>query len=63
MTLDEADGVPTITSSHIRVRARVPGLDESAFQEVVEEAAGLCPVSRLFAGAKISVDAALESAR
>jgi osmotically inducible protein OsmC len=63
VTLDEADGVPTIVSSDIRVRARVPGLDEAGFQAAVEEAAGLCPVSRLFAGAKITVDAALEPAR
>lgn len=63
VTLDEADGVPTITSSAIRVRAQVPGLDEAAFQQTVGEAAGLCPVSRLFAGASISVDAILDPAR
>ena len=36
--------------------------DDAGFQEAVNEAAGLCPVSRLFAGAKISVDAALDPA-
>lgn len=61
VTLDEVDGVPTITSSAIEVRGRVEGLDADAFQAVVEEAAALCPVSRLFAGAQISVHAELEA--
>jgi len=60
VTLDEVDGLPTIVSSDLRVRAQVPGLDDSGFQEIVAEAAALCPVSRLFAGAKISVDAVLD---
>jgi osmotically inducible protein OsmC len=63
VTLDEAGGVPAIVSSGLRVRAQVPGLDQSSFQAAVDEAAALCPVSRLFAGAKISVDAALDPAR
>lgn len=58
VTLDAVGGVPTIVSSDLRVRGQVPGLDEAGFQEAVGEAAGLCPVSRLFAGAEISVDAA-----
>lgn len=60
VTLDEAGGVPTIVSSVLRVRGQVPGLDAAGFQAVVGEAAGLCPVSRLFAGAKITVGAELE---
>lgn len=60
VTLDAVDGVPTIVSSALRVRGRVPGLDAAGFQSVVTEAAELCPVSRLFAGARISVDAALD---
>lgn len=63
VTLDEADGLPTIVSSDISVRAQVAGLDESGFQAAVQEAAALCPVSRLFSGAKISVEAALEPAQ
>ncbi|HEY9244002.1 MAG TPA: OsmC family protein [Streptosporangiaceae bacterium] len=63
VTLDEAGGVPTIATSGLRVRAQVLGLDQSSFQAAVDEAAALCPVSRLFAGAKISVDAALDPAR
>ena len=60
VTLDAVEGVPTITTSRVKVRARVPGLDDEAFAAVVGEAAALCPVSRLFAGATISVDAELD---
>ena len=62
VTLDEADGVPTIVSSHLNVTARVPAMDPADFDAVIGEASDLCPVSRLFAGAKITVDAALEPA-
>ena len=60
VTLDAVDEVPTITTSRLKVRALVAGLDADAFAAVVDEAAALCPVSRLFAGAKISVDANLD---
>lgn len=46
ITLDKAGGVP--------------GLDPTDFDTVIAEASELCPVSRLFAGAKITVDATLE---
>ena len=60
VTLDDVGGVPTVVSSALRVRGQVPGLDAAGFQSVVGEAAELCPMSRLFAGARISVDAALD---
>jgi osmotically inducible protein OsmC len=59
VTLDEVDGLPTITGSKLTVRAKVAGLDAADFAQVVSAAAALCPVSRLFAGAEISVDAQL----
>ncbi len=62
VTLEEVDGAPTITTSKITVVAVVDGIDEETFQQVVDGAAQLCPVSRLFAGATISVDATLRSA-
>jgi osmotically inducible protein OsmC len=61
VTLDEVDGRPTIVSSELLVRAQVDGLDGDGFQQAVDEAAALCPVSRLFAGAHVSVEAVLES--
>ncbi|UUT35166.1 OsmC family peroxiredoxin [Microbacterium elymi] len=60
VTLDPVDGVPTITTSKITVRGQVPGVDAATFASIVDEAAALCPVSRLFAGATITVDAQLE---
>ncbi|HET7407273.1 MAG TPA: OsmC family peroxiredoxin [Mycobacteriales bacterium] len=60
VTLDEVDGKPTVVSSALVVRAKVPGLDAGGFDAAVDDAKALCPISRLFAGAKITVDAALE---
>lgn len=57
--LDPVDGKPTITTSNITVRATIPGTDDTAFAAIIDEAAALCPVSRLFAGATIAVDAQL----
>lgn len=57
VTLDEVGGVPTITASKLSVKARVDGLDVAGFRAAVSEAAELCPVSRLFAGAKVTVEA------
>jgi osmotically inducible protein OsmC len=62
LTLDEASGVPAIVSSHLDVTASVPGLDPAGFDAAIAEASDLCPVSRLFAGAKITAAAALEPA-
>lgn len=62
VTLDEVDGMPTIVSSEVRVRGRVPGVDQAGFKAAVDEAAALCPVSRLFAGAQITVHAELDAA-
>jgi osmotically inducible protein OsmC len=60
VSLDDVDGRPTVTSSALRVRAQVPGLDNERFAAIGAEAVALCPISRLFAGAAITVDARLE---
>ncbi len=57
VTLAEVDGKPAIVSSAITVKGDVPGTDAAGFQSLVDEAAALCPISRLFAGASISVEA------
>lgn len=59
VTLDEVAGLPTITTSKLTVRAEVADLSADDFADIVSDAAALCPVSRLFAGAEISVDAVL----
>lgn len=49
-TLDEVDGAPRITTVELTVRARVPGLEQASFQQIMERAAGLCPVSNALRG-------------
>lgn len=61
VVLDEVDGVPTIVTSQLFVVARVDGLDDDTFQRIVDDAAALCPVSRLFASAAITIEAVLEA--
>lgn len=61
VTLDEVEGTPTIVSSVLEVEARVPGIKEGTFHGIVDEAARLCPVARLFAGAEVVVSARLEA--
>ncbi|HNQ98926.1 MAG TPA: OsmC family peroxiredoxin [Trueperaceae bacterium] len=61
VSLSEVNGLPTIDRSSLTVRGKVPGASAQQFASIVDEAGKLCPVSRLFAGAKISVEATLES--
>jgi osmotically inducible protein OsmC len=62
VTFDEVGGKPTVSKSAITVRAKVPGVDDAKFQRAVKDAADLCPVSRLFTGAEITVEASLDDA-
>jgi osmotically inducible protein OsmC len=51
--------IPTI---RLTTRARVPGVDDAAFQEAAEAAKERCPVSTALAGVnEITLDASLES--
>ena len=43
----------------LTVRARVPGLDAETFQTFAESARVGCPISKLYAGTEIGLDAAL----
>lgn len=50
-----------ITRSEITTRARVPGIDAAAFQQVADDAKRLCPVSVALAGVdEITLEATLE---
>lgn len=57
VTLDAVDGKPTIVSAAISVTGDVPCIDAATFTTYVDEAAALCPISRLFAGTSITVEA------
>jgi lipoyl-dependent peroxiredoxin len=60
VTLDEVDGAPTVTTSKLTVRGKVPGIDQDAFEEAAQGAGKNCPVSRALGGIDIQVDAKLE---
>jgi osmotically inducible protein OsmC len=49
-TLDEVDGAPRITTVELSVRARVAGLEQAGFEQNIERAASLCPVSNALRG-------------
>lgn len=47
-----------IESSHLTVKAKVPGIDEAKFKECAEDAKANCPVSKAL-NMQISMDASL----
>jgi lipoyl-dependent peroxiredoxin len=55
-----ADGF-RIPSIHLKTSAAVPGIDDAKFQQLAEEAKKNCPVSKVLAGAEITLDAKLQS--
>jgi osmotically inducible protein OsmC len=59
VTLAEVAGAPTITTSALDVSAKVADLDQATFDDLVAQAGALCPVSRLFTGAHITIEASL----
>jgi lipoyl-dependent peroxiredoxin len=59
VTLDKTDAGPTVTKSHLVVKAKVPGASDADFQEAAKKAKEGCPISRLLK-AEISMDASLE---
>ena len=50
----------TITSVHLTLRAKVPGIDQTTLEELANKAKAGCPVSKLLR-AKITLDATLQS--
>jgi len=58
VALEKTDAGFTVTSSHLEVRATIPGASESKFQEAAAKAKAGCPISRLL-NAAITMNAAL----
>ena len=58
VTLDVSSGKPTITSSHLDLKAKIPGITNDKFQEFAKGAEEGCPISRVLK-AEISLDAKL----
>ena len=60
-TIDMVNGTPTITKMELKVRGKVPGLDQAGFQKAADEAKSGCPVSRALKGIpQVMLDAKLE---
>jgi lipoyl-dependent peroxiredoxin len=59
VTLETIDGKPTVSKSHLTVKAKVPGADKAKFLEVAAGAKAGCPISRLLR-AEITMEATLE---
>ena len=60
LTLEQVDGNWTITTIHLDLKGRVPGIDAAKFDEIADNAKALCPVSRVLK-ADISLTKKLES--
>lgn len=58
VTLEPVDGKPTVSKSHLVLKATVPGIDKARFDELVAGAKAGCPISRLLK-ADITLDAQL----
>jgi len=57
--LERDDIGPKITSITLTVEAKVPGLSEADFAELTQAAKQKCPISRLYAGTEIILNAKL----
>jgi len=54
----DGDGF-SITKVHLTLKAKIPGADKAKFDECAQKAKAGCPVSKLFKGAEITLDASL----
>ena len=63
VSFDQVDGGWKVTTSTLKVKAVVPGIDDATFQTIAEDARDNCPISKALAGnVQLSVDAELVSA-
>jgi osmotically inducible protein OsmC len=58
VVLEQVDGGFAVTSSHLTLKAKIPGADEAKFKELAGKAKAGCPISKLLK-AEISLDASL----
>jgi osmotically inducible protein OsmC len=57
--LEQRDGRFSITTIELRTSGQVPGVSAERFEELARQAKETCPVSRVLAGAEITVEATL----
>ena len=60
VTLEQVEGGWAVTSSHLTLRAKIPGVDQAKFAELAGKAKAGCPISKLLK-TEISLDAKLVS--
>ena len=60
VTLEKGEGGFAVTSSHLDLKARVPGADQAKFDEAAKAAKEGCPISKLL-NATITMNAVLEN--
>ncbi len=58
-TIEPVNGAPTISRIDLETTARVPNISADEFQKQAEDAKANCPVSRLYKGADIRLNAKL----
>jgi osmotically inducible protein OsmC len=59
VSLDLSGAGPTITKIELECEAKVPGIDDATFQKFAIETKSGCPVSKVLAGAEITLKAKL----
>ena len=59
VTLEPVDGKPTVTRSHLKTRARIPGADQANFDGAAATAKAGCPISRLL-NTNVTMEATLD---
>ncbi len=59
VSLEMPGGVPTVTTSHLKMAAKIPGIDQAKFEEIANGAKAGCPISRLL-NTNITLEATLE---
>ncbi len=59
VSIEQEGGGFTIKSVALTLKGRVPGISEDAFRKAADDAKAGCPVSKLFKGAEITLDAQL----
>ena len=59
VSLEQEGGGFTIKSVALTLQGRVPGISEDEFRQAADAAKAGCPVSKLFKGAEITLDAQL----
>ena len=60
VTLEQVEGGFAITAVHLTLKARIPGTDQKAFEELANKAKAGCPLSKVIK-ATITLDATLEA--